>query len=108
MMLLFGLGSGLHSFATAVHRRDTRRRTTTGYRGTRIEASGGRGCLMDRRFADHDGHDRRGRARRPRRIFLLHRSGRRLRRQIEPALEDFARELSGFRSTIQKAVGVAR
>lgn len=33
--------------------------------------------------------------------------GRRLRRQIEPALDDFARELNSFRATISKAVGVA-
>jgi len=33
--------------------------------------------------------------------------GRRLRRQIEPALEDFARELNSFRSTLAKAAGVA-
>ncbi len=33
--------------------------------------------------------------------------GRQLRRQLEPALEDMARELSSFRSTVQKAAGVA-
>jgi gas vesicle protein len=33
--------------------------------------------------------------------------GRRVRRSIEPALEDFARELSSFRGTLQKAAGVA-
>jgi gas vesicle protein len=33
--------------------------------------------------------------------------GRRVRRQIEPALDDFARELMSFRSTVQKAAGVA-
>jgi gas vesicle protein len=33
--------------------------------------------------------------------------GRRLRRQLEPALDDFARELSSFRATVQKAAGVA-
>jgi len=33
--------------------------------------------------------------------------GRRLRRQLEPALDDFARELNSFRSTINKAAGVA-
>ena len=33
--------------------------------------------------------------------------GRTLRRQIEPALDDFARELISFRSTVQKAAGVA-
>jgi gas vesicle protein len=33
--------------------------------------------------------------------------GRSLRRSIEPALEDMARELNSFRSTVQKAAGVA-
>jgi gas vesicle protein len=33
--------------------------------------------------------------------------GRRLRRQIEPALDDFARELNSFRATVNKAAGVA-
>jgi hypothetical protein len=33
--------------------------------------------------------------------------GRSLRRQIEPALEDFSRELNSFRITVQKAAGVA-
>lgn len=33
--------------------------------------------------------------------------GRRLRRQLEPALEDVSRELSSFRGTVQKAAGVA-
>jgi len=33
--------------------------------------------------------------------------GRSIRRQIEPALEDFSRELMSFRSTVQKAGGVA-
>jgi hypothetical protein len=33
--------------------------------------------------------------------------GRALRLQLEPAVEDFARELSGFRGTIQRAIGVA-
>ncbi len=33
--------------------------------------------------------------------------GRRVRRQIEPALDDFARELMSFRVTLQKAAGVA-
>ena len=33
--------------------------------------------------------------------------GRRLRRQLEPALDDVARELSQFRGTVQKAAGVA-
>ena len=34
-------------------------------------------------------------------------SGRALRRQFEPALEDIARELNSFRSTVQKAASVA-
>ena len=34
-------------------------------------------------------------------------SGRALRRQVEPALEDFARELNSFRSTVQKAASFA-
>ncbi|HKB13887.1 MAG TPA: YtxH domain-containing protein [Vicinamibacterales bacterium] len=33
--------------------------------------------------------------------------GRALRRQMEPALDDFARELMSFRQTVQKAAGVA-
>ena len=33
--------------------------------------------------------------------------GRRVRRQIEPALDDFANELMSFRATIRKAAGVA-
>ncbi|PWT83613.1 MAG: hypothetical protein C5B57_06545 [Blastocatellia bacterium] len=33
--------------------------------------------------------------------------GRTLRRQLEPALEDVARELNSFRTTVQKAAGVA-
>jgi hypothetical protein len=33
--------------------------------------------------------------------------GRRLRRQLEPALDDFSRELMSFRATVQKAAGVA-
>jgi len=33
--------------------------------------------------------------------------GRSVRRQFEPALEDFSRELMSFRSTVQKAAGVA-
>jgi hypothetical protein len=34
-------------------------------------------------------------------------SGRALRRQIEPALEDVVRELDSFRTTVEKAAGVA-
>jgi gas vesicle protein len=33
--------------------------------------------------------------------------GRKLRREIEPALDDFAHELMSFRATVQKAAGVA-
>ena len=33
--------------------------------------------------------------------------GRAFRRQLEPALDDVARELVSFRGTMQKAVGVA-
>ena len=33
--------------------------------------------------------------------------GRSVRRQLDPAIEDFARELMSFRATIQKAAGVA-
>ena len=33
--------------------------------------------------------------------------GRSVRRQIEPALEDFSRELTSFRATVQKATGMA-
>jgi len=33
--------------------------------------------------------------------------GRELRRQIEPALEDIARELNSFRGTVQRAADVA-
>ncbi len=33
--------------------------------------------------------------------------GRSIRRQIEPAIDDFARELNSFRSTLTKAAGVA-
>jgi gas vesicle protein len=33
--------------------------------------------------------------------------GRSLRRSIEPALDDIARELNSFRSTVHKAAGVA-
>jgi hypothetical protein len=39
-------------------------------------------------------------------LFFTER-GRALRRQIEPALDDVMRELSSFRSTVQKAAGVA-
>jgi gas vesicle protein len=39
--------------------------------------------------------------------FFFTEHGRRVRRQLEPALEDFSRELMSFRATIQKAAGVA-
>jgi hypothetical protein len=38
-------------------------------------------------------------------FFTAH--GRAMRRQIEPALDDLSRELMSFRSTMQKAAGVA-
>jgi gas vesicle protein len=38
-------------------------------------------------------------------LFTDH--GRSLRRQMEPAIDDIARELSSFRATAQKAAGVA-
>jgi hypothetical protein len=33
--------------------------------------------------------------------------GRRVRRQFEPAIDDFSRELMSFRATVQKAAGAA-
>lgn len=39
--------------------------------------------------------------------FFFTERGRALRRQLEPALEDFTRELNSFRGTLQKASGVA-
>jgi hypothetical protein len=33
--------------------------------------------------------------------------GRSVRRQLEPAIDDFSRELMSFRATVQKAAGVA-
>jgi gas vesicle protein len=39
-------------------------------------------------------------------LFFTER-GRELRRQIEPALEDIARELNSFRGTVQRASSVA-
>ena len=38
-------------------------------------------------------------------LFTEH--GRSLRRQLEPALDDFTRELSQFRGTVNRAAGVA-
>jgi hypothetical protein len=38
-------------------------------------------------------------------LFTDH--GREVRRQLEPALDDFSRELHSFRSTVQRAAGVA-
>jgi len=34
-------------------------------------------------------------------------NGRIMRRQLEPAIDDFARELASFRGTLQRAMGVA-
>jgi gas vesicle protein len=39
--------------------------------------------------------------------FFFTERGRALRKQLEPALDDFARELAGFSGTIVKAAGVA-
>ena len=39
--------------------------------------------------------------------LFLSEQGRRFRRRIEPALDDFARELSQFRGTVAKASGMA-
>jgi gas vesicle protein len=39
--------------------------------------------------------------------FFFTEHGRNLRRQLEPALDDFSRELNSFRGTIAKAAGVA-
>jgi len=39
-------------------------------------------------------------------LFFTNR-GRELRRQIEPALDDIARELNSFRGTMQRAANVA-
>ena len=39
-------------------------------------------------------------------LFFTER-GRIVRRQIEPAIDDFTRELVSFRATVQKAAGVA-
>ena len=39
--------------------------------------------------------------------LFLSDQGRRLRRRIEPALDDFARELSQFRGTVNKASNLA-
>ena len=39
-------------------------------------------------------------------LFFTER-GRRVRRQIEPALEDFSREFTSFRNTVQEAAEVA-
>ena len=39
-------------------------------------------------------------------LFFTER-GRRVRRQIEPALEDFSREFMSFRNTVQKTAGAA-
>jgi hypothetical protein len=39
--------------------------------------------------------------------LLFTERGRAFRRSMEPALEEFARELNSFRATVQKAAGVA-
>jgi hypothetical protein len=39
--------------------------------------------------------------------FLLTNRGRALRRELEPAIDDFVRELNQFRGTINKAAGIA-
>jgi gas vesicle protein len=39
-------------------------------------------------------------------LFFTER-GRAMRREFEPALDEFARELMSFRTTVQKAAGVA-
>jgi len=39
--------------------------------------------------------------------LLFTEQGRALRRRMEPALDDFARELTNLRATLGKAVGVA-
>jgi gas vesicle protein len=39
--------------------------------------------------------------------LLFTERGRSLRRQLEPALDDFVRELNQFRGTVAKAAGVA-
>lgn len=39
-------------------------------------------------------------------LFFTER-GRQLRREMEPALDDVARELNSFRGTVQRAAGVA-
>ena len=39
--------------------------------------------------------------------FFFTERGRALRRQLEPALEDLARELVHFRGTVSKAAGIA-
>jgi len=39
--------------------------------------------------------------------FLFTDRGRAMRREIEPAIQDFANEMVSFRDTVQRAVGVA-
>ena len=39
--------------------------------------------------------------------LLFTEEGRRMRRDLEPAIDDFARELNSFRHTVTKAAGVA-
>ena len=40
--------------------------------------------------------------------FFFTDRGRQLRRELEPALDDVVRELNSFRTTVEKAVGVAQ
>jgi hypothetical protein len=39
--------------------------------------------------------------------LLFTERGRALRRQLEPAMDDFVRELNHFRGTVNKAAGIA-
>ncbi len=39
--------------------------------------------------------------------FLFTERGRALRRELDPAIDDFVRELSQFRGTVNKAAGIA-
>jgi hypothetical protein len=40
-------------------------------------------------------------------FFFFTERGRALRRQLEPVLDDFARELNSFRLTVEKSAGLA-
>ncbi len=39
--------------------------------------------------------------------LLFTERGKAIRRELEPALEDFVREVSGFRSSVQRIAGIA-